>query len=86
MLFVRCLEFAQGKTLSRGFFDKYSFKQLRQETRGQWQKCYGEAFMSIYLFNQMTSHMYYSTRNVACTSCIQYSEVNSNRPIDEIHV
>ena len=49
-LFVRCLEFAQGKTLSRGFFDEYSFKQLRQETRGQWQKCYGEVSMSIYYY------------------------------------
>ena len=46
---MRYLEFAQGKTLSRGFFDEYSFKQLRRETRGQWQKCYGKAFMSIYL-------------------------------------
>ena len=34
---------------SRRFFDEYSFKQLRRETRGQWQKCYGEASMSIYL-------------------------------------
>ena len=32
------------------FFDEYSFKQLRRKTRGQWQKCYGEASMSIYLF------------------------------------
>ena len=39
--------FAQGKTLSRGFFDEYSFKQLRREMRGQWQKCYCEASMSI---------------------------------------
>ena len=23
-------------------------KQLRRETRGQWQKCYGKAFMGIY--------------------------------------
>ena len=30
--------------------DKNSFKQLRRETRGQWQKCYGKASMSIYLF------------------------------------
>ena len=49
-LFVRYLEFVQGKTLSRGFFDEYSFKQLRRETRGQWQKCYGKAFMSIYYY------------------------------------
>ena len=34
---VRCLEFVQGKTLSRGFFDEYSFKQLHPETCGQWQ-------------------------------------------------
>ena len=38
------------KTLSRRFFDEYSFKQLRRKTRGQWQKCYGEASMSIYYF------------------------------------
>ena len=36
------------KTLSRRFFDEYSFKQLSREMRGQWQKCYGEASMSIY--------------------------------------
>ena len=42
------MEFAQGKTLSRRFFDEYSFKQLRRETRGQWQKCYGKASMSNY--------------------------------------
>ena len=47
---MRCLEFVQGKTLSRGFFDEYSFKQLRRKTRGQWQKCYGEASMSIYYY------------------------------------
>ena len=47
--FGQCFEFSQGKTLSRGVFDEYSFKQLRRETRGQWQKCYGEASMSIYL-------------------------------------
>ena len=47
-----CLESVQGKTLSRRFFDEYSFKQLRQEMRGQWQKCYGEASMSIYLFTE----------------------------------
>ena len=32
-----------------------SFKQLCQETRGQWQKCYGEASMSM-LF-EMFSHL-----------------------------
>ena len=26
--------------------------QKRQETRGQWQKCYGKAFMSIYLLKE----------------------------------
>ena len=48
---MRCLEFAQGKTLSRGFFDEYSFKQLFREMRGQWQKCYSEASMSIYYYD-----------------------------------
>ena len=38
------------RLLSRGFFDEYSFKQLRRETCGQWQKCYGEASMSIYYY------------------------------------
>ena len=38
------------KLYPEDFFNEYSFKQLRRETRGQWQKCYGEASMSIYLF------------------------------------
>ena len=35
---------------SINFFDEYSFKQLCREMRGQWQKCYGEASMSIYYY------------------------------------
>ena len=54
--YMRCLEFAQGKTLSRGFFNEYSFKQLHRETRGQWQKCYGKASMSILFFWSTLAH------------------------------
>ena len=36
------------KNFIQTIFDEYSFKQLRRKTRGQWQKCYGEASMSIY--------------------------------------
>ena len=38
------------KLYPRGLFNEYSFKQLRRETRGQWQKCYGKASMSIYYY------------------------------------
>ena len=48
---MRCLEFVQGRTLSRGFFDQYSFKQLRRETRGQWQKCVHE-YLFYYLLSE----------------------------------
>ena len=49
-------------------FDEYSFKQLCQEKRGQWQKCYGEASMSIY---------YYLDVN-ACSEQQQYLCVDEN--------
>ena len=66
-------EFAQGKTLSRGFFDEYSFKQLRQEMCGQWQKCYGEA--SIYLLFELLSFAY--TKLVLYIVCPKYVAVYS---------
>ena len=34
-------------------------KQLRRKTRGQWQKCYGEASMSIY-YNSLGLYNYYN--------------------------
>ena len=49
-------------------FDEYSFKQLCQEKRGQWQKCYSEASMSIY---------YYLDVN-ACSEQQQYLCVDEN--------
>ena len=42
------VEFAQGETLSFRSI-QFSFAQLHQLMRGQWQKCYGSAFMR-YLF------------------------------------
>ena len=60
---MQCLEFAQGKTLSRRFFDEYSFKQHRRKTSGQWQKCYGEASMSIYLLASHKCRWHYISQN-----------------------
>ena len=40
----------QWKKCVMDIISDMSFKQLRQETHGQWQKCYGEASVSIYYY------------------------------------
>ena len=42
--YVQRMEFAQGETLSFRFI-WFSFSQLYQSMLGQWQRCYGSAFM-----------------------------------------
>ena len=46
--FLGHMEFTRGETLSFRFI-RFCFAQLHQSMRGQWQKCYGSAFMR-YLF------------------------------------
>ena len=75
---MRCLEFAQGKTLSRGFLDEYSFKQLCRKTRGQWQKCYGEVSMSIYYYEIIICTHYHFAFETDYHQNIENSMVNAH--------